>query len=195
MSETGTNADVRVLVVDDEREVADAYALRLRGFCDVETAYSGPEALSILEDAERDIVLLDRHMPELSGDGVLRELEDRSYYGRVVMVTAVDPDFDVLDLPFDDYLCKPVEREDVRAAIDQQRQVLAYETLGAYFSVASKRTVLEAQTSDRRRQDHDGYGEVLDRSRRLRERASRLLEDDTVLEQFDEVDREESLDS
>ncbi|WP_229770534.1 hypothetical protein [Halorhabdus sp. CBA1104] len=47
-----TAGQLRVLVVDDEREVADAYALRSRGFCDVETAYSGPEALSVLGDEE-----------------------------------------------------------------------------------------------------------------------------------------------
>ncbi|QSG04990.1 response regulator [Halapricum desulfuricans] len=180
---------LRVLVVDDEREVADAYALRLRGFCDVETAYSGPEALSVLEQEPIDVVLLDRHMPEMSGDDVLRELDERGYYGRVVMVTAVDPDFDVLELPFDDYLCKPVEREDVRAAIDQQRRVLAYETLGEYFGVESKRAVIEAQTNDERRQNHDGYAELVDRSERLRERATRLLEDESVLERFDAVGR------
>ena len=193
MADPDANEGLRVLVVDDEREVADAYALRLRGFCGVETAYSGQAALSKVEDEEIDVVLLDRHMPGLSGDEVLAELTDREYDGRVVMVTAVDPDFDVLELPFDDYLCKPVEREDLRAAIDQQRQILAYETLGAYFSAESKRAVIDAQVSDHRRDDHDGYADVVDRADRLRNRARRLLDDETTLDRFEEIGREESL--
>jgi len=191
MADTDESTALRALVVDDEREVADAYALRLRGFCEVETAYSGRTALSIVEDSEIDVVLLDRHMPDLSGDEVLAELEERGYYGRVVMVTAVDPGFDVLEMPFDDYLCKPVDREDVRAAVDHQRRVLAYETLGEYFSAASKRAVLEAETSEEQRETHEGYAEIVDRASRLERRARRLLDDEAILDQFDRIGREE----
>lgn len=113
--------NVRTLVVDDEQEVADAYALRLRGYCEVETAYGGDEALSIIDESPVDIVLLDRHMPGMSGDDVLVELDERGFYGRVVMVTAVDPGVEVLEMPFDDYLCKPVDRETVRIAFDLSR--------------------------------------------------------------------------
>jgi DNA-binding response OmpR family regulator len=84
-------------------------------------------------------------MPGMSGDDVLSELVERGYYGRVVMITAVDPGIEVLDMPFDDYLCKPVDREDVRAVVDQQRRILAYETLGEYFSVEATRVVFEAE--------------------------------------------------
>ncbi|WP_229126273.1 response regulator [Halapricum desulfuricans] len=192
MAEPGPHENLQVLVVDDEREVADAYALRLRGFCAVETAYSGQDALSVIDGSEVDIVLLDRHMPDMSGDEVLAELDDREYYGRVIMVTAVDPDFDVLELPFDEYLCKPVEREELQAVIDQQRRVLAFDTLGEYFSVESKRAVIEAQTSDERRQNHDGYADLVDRSKQLHERATRLLDDENVLEQFHRIGRERS---
>lgn len=192
MPDVDSSVDLRALVVDDEQEVADAYALRLRGFCDVDTAYGGEEALSIVNDAPIDVVLLDRHMPDMSGDEVLTELDNGGYYGCVVMVTAVDPDFDVLEMPFDDYLCKPVDREDVRAVVDQQRQILAYETLGEYFSVESKRTVLEAETSPNQRENHEGYAEIADRAEHLEARARRLLtDDDDVLTQFDQVGREE----
>jgi DNA-binding response OmpR family regulator len=67
-------------------------------------------------------------MPGMSGDDVLSELVEQGYYGRVVIVTAVGPGIDVLEMPFDDYLCKPVDCEDVRAVIDQQQRILAYET-------------------------------------------------------------------
>jgi len=182
---------LRTLVVDDEQEVADAYALRLRGHCDVVTAYSGETALSIIDESTVDIVLLDRHMPGMSGDDVLEELVERGYYGRVVMVTAVDPGFEVLDMPFDDYLCKPVERDDIQAVVDQQRKLLAYETLGEFFSAESKRAVLAAEMNAERRDGHDGYAATADRAQRLEQRARRLLTDDSILDQFAQIEREE----
>ncbi|WP_049987139.1 response regulator transcription factor [Halobellus rufus] len=183
--------NVRALVVDDEQEVADAYALRLRGYCEIQTAYGGAEALSIIDDSPIDIVLLDRHMPGMSGDDVLSELDERGFYGRVVMVTAVDPGVEVLDMPFDDYLCKPVEREDVRAVVDQQRQILAYETLGEFFSAEAKRTVLEAEMSQKKRRKHSGYAKTAEQAEYLEQRARRLLTDDSILNQFNQIEREE----
>jgi len=191
MSGNDSVADVRTLVVDDEREVADAYALRLRGYCDVETVYSGEAALSAVADMSVDIVLLDRHMPGMSGDDVLSELVDRGYDGRVVMVTAVDPGIEVLDMPFDDYLCKPVDREDVRAVIDQQRRILASETLGAYFSAEAKRAVLEAELDAKKHREHERFVEVAERAEQLETRARRLLRDDDILDRFARINRGE----
>lgn len=190
MADTDTDQGPRILVVDDEREVADAYALRLRGECAVETAYGGREALSTVEDQTVDIVLLDRHMPDISGDEVLETLEERGFKGRVVMVTAIDPGFDVLDLPFDDYLCKPVDRADIRSVVNHQRRVLAYETLGEYFSAKSTETVLASQTSPEQRENHEEFAAVRERARRLEQRARRLLDDETVLAEFADVDRD-----
>ncbi|MEE6208925.1 response regulator [Salarchaeum sp. III] len=191
MADSDRSNELRALVVDDEREVADAYALRLRGVCNVDTAYGGEAALSIIDDSSIDIVLLDRHMPDMSGDEVLAQLDEAGYYGRVVMVTAVDPDFDVLEMPFDEYLCKPVDQADVRAVIDQQRQILAYETLGEYFSAASTCAVLEAETSPDTRETHAEYAELADRADRLEKRARRLLDDHTILNEFTQIGREE----
>ncbi len=191
MDENGDQHLPRALLVDDEKEVADAYALRLRGLCDVETVYSGDSALQTVEERDVDIMLLDRHMPGTSGDDVLDELADTNFTGRVIMVTAIDPGFDVLDMPFDDYLCKPVDREDIREAVRQQQQILGYETLGEYFSVESKRSVIEAELPASQRTDHDGYQEATKRATVLRERTERLLEEpDALFDAFDDIGRE-----
>ena len=179
------------LVVDDEREVADAYALRLRGLCEVETAYDGKEALETVREREIDVVLLDRHMPGLSGDDVLAELASMDFPGRVIMITAIDPDFDILDMPFDDYLCKPVDREDVRAAVTQQCTILGYATLGEYFGVEAKRQVIAAELPEEDRASHEAYQGKQERSRQLEQRARRLLGETTdLLDTFDEIARE-----
>ena len=187
MSDTDT--EPRVLVVDDEREVADAYALRLRNVCSVMTAYGGREALTAVDDRVVDVVLLDRHMPDISGDDVLATLRDREFAGRVVMVTAVDPDVNVVDLPFDDYLCKPIDRADVRSVVDQQRQILAYETLGEYFRVKSTELVLSAQTPSGEPADSGEREAIRKEADRLERRVRRLLDDETVVTEFEAVDR------
>jgi DNA-binding response OmpR family regulator len=105
------------------------------------------------------------------------------------MVTAVDPGIEVVDMPFDDYLCKPVEREDIRAVIDQQRQILAYETLGEYFSAEAKRAVLETELNSAEHHQ-ETYTRVAERTERLGQRARRLLNDDDILRRFDDIERE-----
>ncbi|WP_336000147.1 response regulator [Halorientalis halophila] len=191
MVEPTDEALPRALVVDDEREVADAYALRLRGVCDVETAYDGEAALRAVDDRRIDVVLLDRHMPGLSGDEVLERLEERDFPGRIVMITAIDPGFDILDMPFDDYLCKPVDREDVQAAVTHQCTILGYETLGEYFGVESKRRVVAAELSADECNAHDEYQALETSARDLEQRARRLLTDTPeILSAFENVDRE-----
>lgn len=184
--------DPTVLMIDDEKEVADAYALRLEGVADVTVAYSGGEAIAALEDGlTPDVVLIDRHMPGKSGDEVLEEVREMDLQTRAIMVTAIDPNLGILDLPFDDYLSKPVEREDLRTAVDQQCQVLAYELLGEYFQLESTRAVVEAELPDERLQDHDEFVELEERTAAIAERVRDLLpEADELLGTFSGIDRE-----
>jgi hypothetical protein len=94
-------------------------------------------------------------------------------------------------MPFDDYLCKPVEREDVRAAVEQQCRILGYETLGTYFSLASKCAVIEAELPASRREDHEEYQTTKARADRFEQRARRVLENPTeMIEAFETVGRE-----
>ena len=161
----------RVLVVDDEKQVADAYALRMEGVADTTIAYSGEEALAAIDPSDPpDVVLLDRHMPGMSGDDVLTQLRELDARMRVIMITAIDPQLAILELPFDEYLCKPVERADVRAAVDQQCQVLAYDLLGEYFRLESKRAVISAELSQEQLQEHDEFVELDARTSEVRAR-------------------------
>lgn len=188
---TTIEPDPITLVVDDEEEVADAYALRLRDFGRVDTVYDGRTALERVDTEPIDIVLLDRHMPGMSGDDVLARLNERDFSGRVIMVTAIDPGFDVLDMPFDDYLCKPVDRDDICTAVEQQATILGYETLGDYFAVESKRRVIAAELSAEERADHEQFSALADEAETLRERADRLLTAPVeLIESFEAISRE-----
>jgi len=175
-----TSTEPRVLIVDDEAEVADVYALRLRDEYDTETAYGGEEALEAVGE-HVDVVLLDRRMPQVSGDDVLSAIRDRELDTRVIMITAVDPDFDIVDMPFDDYLCKPVQKDDLVAAIEQQLTASRYDDrLTEYLEVTSKIALLEAEKTDA---ELDGSDEVA----RLRDRAASIqAEMDEALAEFDD---------
>jgi DNA-binding response OmpR family regulator len=132
---------------------------------------------------EADVVLLDRRMPDLSGDEVLRRLRDQDVDCRVVMLTAVDPDFDIVDMPFDDYLCKPVVQDDLVAAIEQQLAARAYsDRLSEYLEVTSKLALLEAEKPARELAGNEDVAE-------LRQRAARLREEvDAALGEFDDFE-------
>ena len=133
-----------VLVVDDERDVADAYAAQLENEYIVMTAYGGQEALEKLYTSV-DVVLLDRRMPGLSGDEVLDAIRDRGLDVRVAMVTAVDPDFDIIEMPFDDYVIKPVSRDDLLETIERLLTCSTYEAkLREYYSLVAKHATLQS---------------------------------------------------
>jgi len=174
--------EATLLVVDDEKEVADVYALKLEREYEVRVAYGGEEALEKV-DADVDVVLLDRRMPDLSGDEVLDAIREQGSDTRVIMITAVDPDFDILEMDFDDYLCKPVESDDLINAVEQQLSASHYdERLTEYFEITSKLALLEAEKTPQELEENE---EVT----RLRERADELKGDmDDALADFDDFE-------
>lgn len=102
---------MRILVVDDEIELADVIArgLRQAGLA-VDLAYGGAEALLKAEVTSYDLMVLDRQMPEISGDDVCRRLVDVPNRPRILMLTAagdVNSRIEGLELGADDYLVKP----------------------------------------------------------------------------------------
>ena len=158
----------RVLVVDDEKAVAELYAAWLETDHDVVCAHDGAQALELVDDSI-DVVFLDRQMPARSGDEVLERLDDRGIRCRVVMVTAVDPGFDIVDIPFDDYLIKPVTREELTDAVDEMLARDTYDDqIQEYFALVSKKATLEALVDGFELAENDGYAEISRRVDELR---------------------------
>jgi CheY-like chemotaxis protein len=77
-----------ILVVDDEPLVRDLLVqfLSLRGYRALGVK-DGPEALSMVEQAPPDLILLDLFMPGMDGVEVLRQLRQREYTGGVIIIT------------------------------------------------------------------------------------------------------------
>jgi DNA-binding response OmpR family regulator len=102
---------MRILVVEDERVLADAVGewLRRESFA-VDIAYDGDAALERLGVNDYDVVVLDRDLPVVHGDDVCRAIVDSGLPTRVLMLTAsasVRERVAGLALGADDYLPKP----------------------------------------------------------------------------------------
>jgi DNA-binding response OmpR family regulator len=102
---------MRVLIVEDHRELAAAIAtgLRREGMA-VDIVYDGEAALDHTERESYEVVVLDRDLPKLHGDDVCRSLVAGDSAARILMLTAADAIEDRvegLSLGADDYLPKP----------------------------------------------------------------------------------------
>jgi DNA-binding response OmpR family regulator len=112
---------MRVLLVEDEPELAQAIAIGLRaaGFA-VDLAMTGSDAIAKSEVNRYDTVVLDRALPDVSGDDVCRQLIAMSEAPRVIMLTAagnVDQRVDGLLIGADDYMAKPFEMRELVARL------------------------------------------------------------------------------
>ncbi len=102
---------MRVLVVEDERVLADTIATGLRREAmAVDVAYDGASALERTSVNDYDVVVLDRDLPRVHGDEVCRSLVADGASARVLMLTAageLDDKVEGLSIGADDYLAKP----------------------------------------------------------------------------------------
>jgi DNA-binding response OmpR family regulator len=102
---------VRVLVVEDERLIADAVGEWLRREAlAVDVVYDGDAALERFGVNDYDVLVLDRDLPGISGDEVCRAVVDSGAHTRILMLTAaaaVRERVAGLRLGADDYLTKP----------------------------------------------------------------------------------------
>ena len=99
-----------VLVVEDEEALRNLYAswLEDEGY-QTRLASDGSVALKKWND-KIDVALVDRRMPDMSGDDLVDQIREKGYHTPISMVTAVQPQMDLIELQFDRYITKPTER-------------------------------------------------------------------------------------
>ncbi|MGW3123484.1 response regulator transcription factor [Streptomyces sp. NPDC001107] len=102
---------MRVLVVEDEPDVAEAlvWGLRAEGYV-VDATDNGTEGLWMATESAYDVIVLDVMLPGLDGYQVAKRLRERERWTPILMLTAMDDDLDHaegLDSGADDYLSKP----------------------------------------------------------------------------------------
>jgi DNA-binding response OmpR family regulator len=112
---------VRILIVEDQRILADAIAEGLRREAmAVDVVYDGDDASERLTVNDYDVVVLDRDLPGISGDELCRSLVRANSPTRVLMLTAaaaVSQRVAGLSLGADDYLGKPFDFTELVARV------------------------------------------------------------------------------
>jgi DNA-binding response OmpR family regulator len=102
---------MRVLVIEDDAELAETVAAGLRqAQMAVDVAVDGQSGLTRALLNDYDVIVLDRDLPGLHGDEVCARLVEARHRGRVLMLTGASANEDLVDglgLGADDYLPKP----------------------------------------------------------------------------------------
>lgn len=120
-----------VLIVDDDKDIVSALEIYLKpeGY-QIEKAYTGTQALQVLEEKKIDLVLMDIMMPEMDGITAVSLLREK-YNVPVILLTAKSEDSDKvlgLNVGADDYVTKPFNPTEVIARV--RSQLRRYTTLG-----------------------------------------------------------------
>lgn len=114
------NTDVKILIVDDDVYIGDmvSSALVKQGYETVR-AYSGTEALLVLENMKPDVILLDLMLPGLNGEELIKRIKGIP----VIVVSAkvgIDDKVAMLTEGAADYITKPFELRELLARVEVQ---------------------------------------------------------------------------
>ena len=113
-----------VLIIEDDKNIADAQKLILEEEFDVHQAFDGDEGLRKARELKPDLIILDLMLPKVHGMNVCREIKKDSSLSssKIVMVTAKNEEIDELkgmNIGADDYIMKPFEAEELKHVINQ----------------------------------------------------------------------------
>ena len=125
-------AEAKILVVDDEKEIADLIELYLTNEAyEVRKFYNGTDALAWLESETPDLAVLDVMLPDMSGFTICQKIRETQNFP-IIMLTAKDEEIDKitgLTLGADDYMTKPFRPLELIARVKAQlRRFTKYNT-------------------------------------------------------------------
>ncbi|MCI8638720.1 MAG: VanR-ABDEGLN family response regulator transcription factor [Coprococcus sp.] len=113
---------MNILIVDDEREIADIVELYLQNEYRIFKFYTGEEALACIENTKIDLAILDVMLPDVDGFAILRKIREK-YTFPVIMLTAKTEYLDKitgLTMGADDYIPKPFNPLELVARVKAQ---------------------------------------------------------------------------
>lgn len=183
-----------VLIVEDEPDLAEIYGGWLSQRYDVTIETDGESALDRI-DGSIDIVLLDRRMPGLSGDAVLSEIRDRDVDCYVIVVSAIDPGWDILEMGFDAYLTKPIHQDQLLNKIRKlESRSSFHESIQRIRTLQEKVALLRERKSNDELENNSNYRELCRELEQLTEEvdreSERLLDDNEFVALIRDCERQ-----
>ena len=119
----------RILVVDDEKELADLVEVYLKndGYS-VYKFYNGTEALKCIETVDLDLAIIDIMLPDIDGFQICQKIRERFYFPVIMLTAKVEDGDKIMGLSIaDDYITKPFNPLEVVARVKAQlRQYMRY---------------------------------------------------------------------
>ncbi len=117
------NTEKKILIIDDEKHIAEAIKLNLRMLGhDVLHAINGLEGLKFYSEYQPQLVIVDLMMPEIDGFGVITEIRKRDPKIPIMVISAKDQvkeKIKSLSLGVDDYLSKPFDLDEFLLRVDR----------------------------------------------------------------------------
>lgn len=110
----------RLLLIDDDRSIARALALALRGSYSVDIVANGKQALERAGSDQYSVIILDLNLPDISGMDVCRQLRDTEIISPILVLTGesqVLTKINLLDAGANDYLTKPFSLGELKARL------------------------------------------------------------------------------
>ena len=131
-----------VLILEDERMVADIFADYLSESYHTRYVPTGTEALEAYT-ADTDLIIIDRKLEGMSGDTVAARIRADHEQQLLLCVSGVEPANDIYELAYDDYIHKPVKEAEMRTRLELllNRAALG-STARTYLSLRSKQLAL-----------------------------------------------------
>lgn len=155
-----------VMVVEDEQELRRLYEDFLSDTINVVTVADAEEALEEL-GWHIDVVLLDRVLPGKRGDDIVDEIKDLGEF-MVAMVTAVDPEAEIIDMGFDAYVTKPVGQQELNEVVDELLHARTYnEHVTELFRLSKKRAILREQHGEAALSDNEEFAALAERTQEI----------------------------
>jgi len=156
---------MRVLIIDDNKQVAESLRRGLKSTYAVDVAFTGQQGMVQAESAPYDVILLDLNLPDLNGEDICASLRFNGVKTPIIVLTGrdvVQDKVDLLDMGADDYITKPFSLEEVkarmRAALRHGHQETTSNTLkfeDLELDPASRTVKRHNTTVDLRRKEFD----------------------------------------
>ncbi|MCE4958012.1 response regulator transcription factor [Macrococcoides caseolyticum] len=116
-----------ILIIEDDKDIAQLLALTLKPNYEVTIAHDGKEGYTYIKDQSFDLILLDLMMPYMNGETLLSEIKQQTN-SKVIIITAksdLEHKVNLLTLGADDYITKPFYQEEVLARVMVQLRNVA----------------------------------------------------------------------
>ena len=164
------DADATVLIVEDDREEVAQYVDWLEGYA-VRTATDGERALDAL-DGDVDVVLLDGDLSDPAAEELLGRIRARRPDCQIGLLSGVSVGDDVLRLDMDEYVPRPIGRDELRETVARLVDHGAVEgAVETYLSLVARRRRIETRRDDADLADDERYreltGEIAARQRQI----------------------------